>query len=341
MTLPVDAARLVALPILAGATAAEVEPAAARMWWREAEPGEVLVREGEPGDTFALLVDGGVAVSRRSIRPGGAGLPHHLAQAGAGSILGELAVLRNQPRGATLTATAPSLLAVGDREALRLLMTVPAVRERLSRLASARLARDLRPVQVRLKDGSNVWIRPLLPQDREGFRSVLGHFSAESLRRRFFSVGKPSDAMIQYLTDIDYVDHFAWIAVDAAEPHEGLASARYVRTDRHDLAEVAFGTAEEHHSRGLATLLLGAIGVAALEAGVSELIAHVLDDNVAMRTVFAKAGARTEFDEPGVLRVVMPADGAAAVLSSATRDLLAAAVHDVVTAASLALAEPD
>ena len=340
MSVPVDPSRLVDLPILAGATTAEVEPAAARMWWRRAEAGEVLVREGDPGDTFALLVEGRVAVSRRSMRPGGAGSEHHLADAGAGSILGELAVLRGQPRTASLSAIEPSLLAVGGREALDLLMSVPAVKRRLSLLASARLARDLRPVPVRLRDGSGIWIRPLVPQDREGFRSVVAHFSPDSLRRRFFSVGTPSEALIDYLTDIDYVDHFAWVAVDAAAPHDGLASARYVRTTVHDTAEVAFGTAEEHHGRGLATLLMGAIGVAALEAGVANLVAHVLDDNVAMRAVFAKAGARTEFEEPGVLRLRFPAEAAAGVLSLATRDLLAAAVHDIVTAASLALAEP-
>lgn len=340
MSTPVDPARIASLPILEGSTADDVAPAAARMWWREAEAGEVLVREGEPGDTFALLVEGEVSVGRRSMRPGGGGGEHHLADATAGSILGELAVLRHQPRTATLTATERSLLAVGDREALKLLLAVPAVRERLRRIASARLARDLRPARAELKDGSVVWLRPLLPQDREGFRSIVAHFSAESLRRRFFSAGAPSEAMIQYLTDIDYIDHFAWVALDADEPHQGLASARYVRTAKPDLAEVAFGTAEPHHDRGLGTLLLGAIGVAALEAGVVTLMAHVLDDNLAMRAVFAKAGARTQFDEPGVLRVTMPSEAAAAVLDQGTRDLLAATVHDIVTAASLALAQP-
>ena len=340
MNSTVDAARLASLPLLQGATPAELAPAATRMWWRQAETGEVLVREGEPGDTFGLLVEGAVSVSRRSTRPGAGAEPHHLADAIPGSILGELSVLRGQPRVATLTATAPSLLAVGDRGALDLLLSVPAVRQRLRRLASARLARDLRPVPVELTDGSAVWIRPLLPQDREGFRSVVAHFSQDSLRRRFFSVGAPSEAMIQYLTDIDYVDHFAWVALDAADPHAGLASARFVRTDRHHLAEVAFGTAETHHGRGLATLLLGAIGVAALEAGVSDLIAHVLDDNTPMRAVFAKAGASTAFDEPGVLRVTMTSEAAASVLPTSTRDLLAASVHDIVTAASLALAQP-
>lgn len=302
------------------------------MWWREALPGEVLVREGEPGETFGLLVEGSVSVTR--------GGGHHLADASPGSILGELSVLRGQPRTATLTATCRALLAVGDRKALDLLLAVHVVRQRLQRIASARLARDLRPVPARLKDGTTVWIRALLPQDREGFRSVVTHFSRDSLRRRFFSAGAPSEAMIEYLTDIDYIDHFAWVVLDASRPHEGLASARFVRSDDAQTAEVAFGTAEGHHGRGLATLLLGAIGVAAVEAGVTTLVAHVLEDNSPMRAVFAKAGARSEFAEPGILLTTMASGAAAAILDDATRDLLAASVHDIVTAASLALAQP-
>lgn len=338
MTATVDAARLVALPILEGAPLSELEPAAARMWWRRATAGEVLVREGEPGETFGLLVEGAVAVTRRSQRKGAGSEPHHLADASPGSILGELSVLRGQPRTATLTATEPSLLAIGDRKALDLLLRVPVVHERLRLIASARLARDLRPVPVELRDGTPVLIRPLIPHDREGFRSVVAHFTPDSLRRRFFSVGAPSERMIRYLTDIDYVDHFAWVAIDATDPGAGLASARYIRSGQHDTAEVAFGTAEGYHGRGLATVLLGAVGVAAVEAGITTLVAHVLEDNRPMRAVFAKAGARTEFEEPGVVRVSMASGGAAAVIGGGTRALLASAVHDIVTAASLALA---
>jgi CRP-like cAMP-binding protein len=333
----VDAGRLVSLPLLEGASASDVAPAAALMWWRRASTGEVLVEEGEPGDTFGLLVEGSVSVTRRSKRPGAGTEPRHLADATTGSILGELSVLRGRPRTATLTATEPSLLAVGDRQALDLLLSVPAVHQRLRRIASERLAKDLRPVPAELKDGTPVLLRPLLPSDREGFRSVVQHFSPASLRRRFFSPGAPSDTIIEFLTDIDYVDHFAWVALDARDPRVGLASARFVRSGAHDTAEIAFGTAEEHHGRGLATLLMGAIGVAALEAGVEKLVAHVLEENAAMRAVFSKAAGKSEFSEPGVLRVTLGSGAAAGVLDQPARSLLAAAVHDIVTAASLAL----
>jgi len=335
VTGPVAPQRLASLPILAGANPDDLAPAAARMWSRSAEPGEVLVREGEPGDTFWLLLEGAVSVTRSS--PSGVQL---LAEAPAGSILGELSVLRHQPRTATLTASEPSVLAVGDHETLELLLAVPAVRNRMRLIASSRLARDVSPVPTELSDGTPVLLHPLLPQDREGFLAMVSGMSADSLRRRFFSVGRPSDALIEYLIDIDYVDHFAWIVVDPADQATGLASARYVRAPGDEVAEAAFGTAEAHHSRGLGTLLMGALGVAAAEAGIGTLVAHVLDENTAMRAVFAKAHPKTVFDEPGVLQVTFSSEAAAAVLDPELRARLSETVHDIVTAASLALTAP-
>lgn len=101
---------------------------------------------------------------------------------------------------------------------------------------------------------------------------------------------------------------------------------------------MAFTVTDRFQGRGLGTFLLGALGAAALEAGIPTLFAYTMDDNVAMRTVFAKAGAVSQYDEPGLVHVSLDAAKAAALLESATRLALVASVHDVVTAASLALA---
>jgi len=149
------------------------------------------------------------------------------------------------------------------------------------------------------------------------------------------SAGRPSAALVDYLVDIDYVDHFAWTAL-AEGTYAGLATSRYIRITP-DEAEVAFTTVDRYQGRGLGTFLLGALGVAATEAGIATLVAHVLSDNLPMRAVFAKADARTYFDEPGQVYITMDAGRAAGVLQPEMRDRLGSAVHDIVTAASLAL----
>jgi RimJ/RimL family protein N-acetyltransferase len=230
---------------------------------------------------------------------------------------------------------------LGSAPVLFELLDHPLVLERIRHLASARLAEDLRPVPVTLTDGSPVLLRPLLPTDRQRFGAALAEMSADSRRRRFFSPGEPSPAMIEYLVDIDYVDHFAWLVLDRQPPHDGLASARYVRDEKtHDSAEVAFGVVDRFQGRGVGTFLLGAVGTAASEAGIRHLIGTVLEDNGPMRAVFAKAGGVSHFAEPGVIAVEIDSAAAAAVLDLELRQGLRAAVHDIVTAASLALMAP-
>lgn len=332
----VDAGLLASLPLLAGVDPGRLQEMAAAMRWRQAEAGEVLARQGEPGATFGLMVLGEVEITVES--PHG---PHHIAFASTGSVLGELAVLRGRPRMATLTAVTPACLAIGDAGVLEAMLAIPEVHDRLRRLASNRLAHDLRPVAVRLAGGDPVLIRPLLPEDRPTFDAELRRLSQDSLRRRFFSPGSPSQAIVDYLVDIDYIDHFAWVVIDPDDHKQGLATARYVRdADDPARAETAFGTADRYQGRGIGTFLLGALAVAAREAGINTLVGHVLEDNAPMRAVFAKAAATAKFGEPGVLVYELQADAAAALLDDATRSALAAAVHDIVTAGSLALAGP-
>jgi hypothetical protein len=81
---------------------------------RDVKAGEVLARQGDVGDTLMLLLDGVVAVSAEG-RP--------IAELGPGAVLGERAILENQTRTATLTATTAVRVAsaaadVIDREAL-------------------------------------------------------------------------------------------------------------------------------------------------------------------------------------------------------------------------------
>lgn len=323
---------LSSLPLLEGATPDQLDRLAAVLGAAEATAGQILGREGEPGDVFWLLIRGRmeVSVGRGSTR-------RVLAQAGPGSILGELAVLQKRARTATVRAIEPCRFAYGNHDAMEQLLAIEPVRQQLRRLASTRLAQDARPVPVALGDGGRLLLRPLLPTDREAIDAALHSLSHESLRLRFFNTGIPSDELVDYLVDIDYVDHFAWVALDAGT-REGWAVARYVRAPGARSAEMAFTTADRVQGRGIATVLLGAVGVAAEEAAVDELFAYALEDNRAMRAVFAKAGATVRFDEPGVVQVTVDPGQAAALLDEATAAALAAAVHDVVTAASLALA---
>ena len=327
---------LTATPLFEGCSPAALDSFAARLEPRQLAAGAALMREGDDGRFFALIASGQVAVTRTGPRG-----VEHLARAGTGSILGELALLRGRPRGATVTAAVPTVAMTGDADAFERLLELPGVHERIRRLVSARLAQDVRPVPVDLPDGSPLMLRPLLPSDRDGVAAALRGMSPESLRRRFFSGGQPSERVIDYLVAIDYTDHFAWLAIEAGASGEGLATARYIRqADAPESAELAFSVKDAHQGRGIGSLLLGAIAAAASVSGIDRFTASLLADNTPMRSVLSKAAATFAFDEPGVTSARLTVDDSLALLEHQPRTALQSAARDIVTAAGLALTHP-
>jgi CRP-like cAMP-binding protein len=334
-----DTSRVVAdlarLELFHGLEERELEPLASMLSPVDAPAGAVLARQGEAAQSFLLVVSGEAAVIR-----GDAEGDRRVGTVAPGSIVGELNVLRAAPRSATVTATRPLTGYAGDARAFSTLLEVPGVAERIGRTARQRLAANTRPVDVKLRDGTPLWIRPLLPTDRGKLADSQPGFSRESHYRRFFSAPPLTDKVVEYLIDVDYVDHFAWavLAADAAgEP--GVASARYIRErDAPDIAEVAFAVVDDYQGRGLGKLLLGALAVAARENDVHRFRARLLSENAPMRAVLRHAGARMDFAEPGVLEAVVDVPSFGEGLPDlATANALRDTTRDVVVAADLAL----
>ena len=60
------------------------------------------------------------------------------------------------------------------------------------------LAIDPTPVDVALRDGSTVRVRPVVETDQDGLRALLDRLSPESRWLRFFSAGANLDAMARW-----------------------------------------------------------------------------------------------------------------------------------------------
>src|SRR5438105_519010 len=88
--------------------------------------------------------------------------------------------------------------------------------------------------ELTLADGTPVLLRPILPEDKGVLAAGFAELSPESRHTRFFvAPASLSTEMLAHLTEIDYVDHFAWLAfVGDTEPRRGAGVARYIRVRR-------------------------------------------------------------------------------------------------------------
>jgi CRP-like cAMP-binding protein len=96
--------------------------------------GRALTREGQPGREFFVLVDGTVDVIQGGKK---------IAELGAGDWLGEIALLTNAPRTATVTATSPvRVLVITDRAFRQVVEATPSIAVKVLERVGERLAHD-------------------------------------------------------------------------------------------------------------------------------------------------------------------------------------------------------
>jgi protein lysine acetyltransferase len=280
--------------VLAAAARADLESLAGLLTPFAAPAGTVLLRRGDVAEQFLLLTSG-----RAQVAFGEQGA-QKVTVVKKGSILGEMALLRGTPRSATVTTVTETRGLKGGRAAFARLVVIPRVLEKVVITARRRLAAGLVPVPVTLRDGTAAGLRPICPGEQ--YELVRGErlFSAQTRYLRFFAAVDMTPALARYLAEVDYVDHFAWVAVDSGAVPVG--GATYVRSasDR-ALADISFLIEDEFQGRGLGTLLMGAVAVAARRNGIARFAADVLAGNALMCAILHRAGITWQPAHAGVV----------------------------------------
>jgi MFS family permease len=124
--------RVAGLPIFAGIAAARLEAILGRRRMRDVVAGDVVLRQGDPPDRFAVIVAGRFDVERREP---GATAAEHLRTMGPDEVFGEIGLLTGVPRTATVTAASDGrLLELDGADFLELVAAGPGVANRLLEL---------------------------------------------------------------------------------------------------------------------------------------------------------------------------------------------------------------
>jgi CRP-like cAMP-binding protein len=105
--------------------------------------GQVLTKQGQPGSEFFVVVEGKARATRKNVEIG---------TLGPGSFFGEMSLLEDLPRVATITTTEPTtVLVVHARDFNRLITDMPSVDRKMLVV----LARRLREMEDRYVPASD------------------------------------------------------------------------------------------------------------------------------------------------------------------------------------------
>jgi GNAT superfamily N-acetyltransferase len=142
-----------------------------------------------------------------------------------------------------------------------------------------------------LRDGRRLEIRAMKPTDEEDMLAAVDRTSAQSLYRRFFGAKRHfSESEKAFFLKVDFLDHVALVAVaEDAGRRFIVGGGRYVVV-RPDTAEVAFAVIDDYQGQGIGAALLRHLVLLARNAGIKQLIAEVLPENIPMLKVFQKSG---------------------------------------------------
>jgi ATP-binding cassette subfamily B protein len=130
----VEARRLGAIPLFATLDESHLTAIADRFVTERYPRGKRIIEEGDPGDKLYIIVHGSAEVRKR-----GGGEERRLAILADGDVFGEVALLEDVPRNATVvTRTACLMLTLGRQQFDHILATVPGLRTAFEQVAAAR-----------------------------------------------------------------------------------------------------------------------------------------------------------------------------------------------------------
>jgi len=151
-----------------------------------------------------------------------------------------------------------------------------------------------------LKNGTEIFFRPVKPTDEATLSEMLYSLSQSSVQTRYMArtIGFPHKD-VQQLTNIDYSQDVSIVGtVPGVSNDQIVAIAQYYLDPKSQAAELAFLVQDEWQQKGMGTFMLAYLTQIAKQRGVKRFYAKVLPTNKPMLAIFHSSGheVKTEFD---------------------------------------------
>jgi acetyltransferase len=144
----------------------------------------------------------------------------------------------------------------------------------------------------RLRDGTQVTLRPIRPEDEPLWQELIASSSSESIRFRFRSIFRQAthQMAVKYCT-IDYERELAMVVETRVDNERRLIGVGQLITDlNHETAEYAVLVPDPWQGKGVGALLLDYCLVLAARWGIAEVVAETDPENMRMLSLFHKRG---------------------------------------------------
>lgn len=137
-------------------------------------------------------------------------------------------------------------------------------------------------LELHLRDGTPVIVRPLITEDREMVAEAYRRLTPEARYLRFWTrtgevIGRE---MLERLVQQDAADHLTWVVLDPVRDFPGTGGASWWReAGDPSQAEISLMVFDDDQGRGIGTLLLAVAWISAFRAGIGRLVGYCLADN--------------------------------------------------------------
>lgn len=147
-------------------------------------------------------------------------------------------------------------------------------------------------LEVILRDGQSLHVRPINPEDKERLREFFYRLSPFTRYLRFQHVkNNISDEELAYFTEVELPERCAYIATMGEGSEQRIvAVGRYDAVPGMQSAEVAFTVEDNIQVRGIGTALLEKLAQTAASYRIKRFLAGVLPENTRMLELFDESG---------------------------------------------------